>query len=74
MTDISLSPPGALAPPQSLRERFIRWRDRGNWIGLILPLAILALWQTATARLKRIQPVFLPSPLATVEAFWTTQG
>lgn len=70
MTDISLSPPGALAPPQSLRERFIRWRDRGNWIGLILPLAILALWQTATA-LKWIQPVFLPSPLATVEAFWT---
>ncbi|AGT08408.1 ABC transporter permease [Paracoccus aminophilus] len=39
-------------------------------IGLILPLSILALWQVASS-LAWIAPVFLPSPLATVKAFWT---
>ena len=71
MTDVNLilSPPGALAPPLSLRDRLARWRDRGNWIGLILPAAILAVWQTVTA-LGWIAPVFLPSPGATALAFW----
>lgn len=41
-----------------------------NIIGLILPLGLLALWQTAASQ-AWIQPVFLPAPLTTVEAFWT---
>lgn len=42
----------------------------GALIGLILPLGLLALWQTATS-LQWISAIFLPSPLATVQAFWT---
>lgn len=64
-------------------ETSSRWADKGalltrlrpsigagSLIGLILPLALLALWQAA-ASFQWIQPVFLPSPLATVKAFWT---
>ncbi|MFC0219837.1 sulfonate transport system permease protein [Pseudochelatococcus lubricantis] len=47
----------------------LSWRRSFNGIGLILPLGLLALWQTATS-LQWIQPVFLPSPLATAGAFW----
>ncbi|WAJ28220.1 ABC transporter permease [Antarcticirhabdus aurantiaca] len=50
-------------------NRFGRFFDRSNAIGLILPLIILSLWQ-ASSSLGWIQPVFLPSPLATAEAFW----
>lgn len=67
--NITLAPPGALPGPASLRERLARWRERGNWIGLILPLGILFVWQVSTS-LGLIQPVFLPSPLATVQAAW----
>ncbi|MET3355966.1 UNVERIFIED_ORG: sulfonate transport system permease protein [Xanthobacter viscosus] len=42
---------------------------RPNLIGLILPFAILALWQTAAAN-KWIDPVFLPAPITVVTAFW----
>lgn len=41
----------------------------GNPIGLILPLVIVALWQTA-ASFQWVQPVFLPSPAKVVAAFW----
>ncbi|MFG1279585.1 ABC transporter permease [Xanthobacter autotrophicus] len=42
---------------------------RPNLIGLILPFAILVLWQTAAAN-KWIDPVFLPAPITVVTAFW----
>lgn len=53
-------------------ERRSAWAAlrRVNLTGAILPLALLALWQTATS-LEWIKPVFLPAPLTTVEAFWT---
>jgi sulfonate transport system permease protein len=40
-----------------------------NPIGIVLPLIILTIWQ-ASASLELVRPVFLPSPLATVQAFW----
>lgn len=63
----------APAPPRTRAPRSPRpaaRRARPNLIGLVLPLAILALWQTATAR-GWIQPVFLPAPLTVLTAFWT---
>lgn len=45
------------------------WRPApGWWIGAILPLALLALWQTAST-LGWVRPVFLPPPEAVVRAF-----
>ncbi|MDR2825548.1 MAG: ABC transporter permease, partial [Deltaproteobacteria bacterium] len=41
----------------------------GSPIGLILPIIIIAFWQTATS-LEWIEPVFLPAPRKVVEAFW----
>jgi sulfonate transport system permease protein len=41
-----------------------------KFLGLLLPLAILALWQTA-ASLKWVPAVFLPAPAKVVTAFWT---
>lgn len=66
--NVTISPP-LRAAPGALGAHLRRWAAGGGWIGLILPLGILALWQTATS-LGWIQPVFLPSPLATVKAFW----
>jgi sulfonate transport system permease protein len=44
-------------------------RRSGRPIGLILPAAIVAVWQVA-ASLQWIEPVFLPAPRKVVEAFW----
>jgi len=49
--------------------RFRRFFTGLSPIGLILPLIILGVWQTATT-LQWIAPVFLPSPLTTVQALW----
>ena len=40
-----------------------------RYIGAILPLLILGLWQ-ASASFAWIEPVFLPAPKAVVDAFW----
>lgn len=40
-----------------------------NPTGLVLPLLILALWQTATS-LQWVDAVFLPAPIKVVAAFW----
>ncbi|TKT76307.1 ABC transporter permease [Aquamicrobium sp. LC103] len=61
------SPPARTEP---LTSRLARLLGGANLIGAVLPLGLLVLWQTATS-LRWIQPVFLPSPLATVQAFWT---
>ena len=58
------------APGPSLIARLLPRGGSGAWIGAILPLGLLALWQTATM-LRWVPPVFLPSPWATVQAFWT---
>ncbi|QEI04630.1 ABC transporter permease [Pigmentiphaga aceris] len=43
---------------------------RANWwIGLILPLSILALWQAASWY-RWVPPIFLPSPAVTAKAFF----
>lgn len=55
---------------EPVTNKVFRYLSGGNFIGLILPVALLVLWQTATT-FEWIKPVFLPSPLATVEAFWT---
>lgn len=46
-----------------------RFLAKTNPVGLILPLLILTVWQLS-ASLRWIQPVFLPSPLATLQGFW----
>ncbi|MFD1198732.1 ABC transporter permease [Brucella gallinifaecis] len=60
-------------PPIGRRTSFVtkltRFFSGANVIGLILPVTLLILWQTASSQ-KWIQPVFLPSPWTTVEAFW----
>lgn len=70
--------PIAIVPARSVPERAAgrsfpalaaQWLARRNLIGLILPLAILAVWQLS-ASLRWIPPVFLPSPAATAQAFW----
>ncbi|RWR04590.1 ABC transporter permease [Paenirhodobacter populi] len=53
----------------SLLSRFVPSLGSGAAIGAILPLSLLALWQTATS-LGWIAPVFLPSPWATLKAMW----
>ena len=40
-----------------------------RYIGAILPLVILGLWQ-ASSSLGWIEPVFLPAPIKVVQAFW----
>jgi hypothetical protein len=40
-----------------------------RYIGAILPLVILGLWQ-ASSSFQWIEPVFLPAPIKVVQAFW----
>ncbi|EHD20901.1 ABC transporter permease [Brenneria nigrifluens] len=47
----------------------VRRRRSGNWIGFILPLAILSGWQAAS-HYQWVPPVFLPSPGRTLASFW----
>lgn len=72
-TDILTAPgrTGAADPiaGRSLADRFQGALKGYNLIGLILPLLILAFWQVATSQ-RWVPRVFLPSPTATVEAFW----
>lgn len=66
--NIETGPQGAGASQFLARLRPNLGKD--TLVGLILPLSLLALWQLASS-LAWIAPVFLPSPLATVKAFWT---
>ncbi|MFT4267237.1 MAG: ABC transporter permease [Xenophilus sp.] len=59
----------AAAAPRNARGA-ARWLARRNWLGILLPAIILAVWQTAATR-QWIEPVFLPQPLKVVQAFWT---
>lgn len=68
-TTNTLSETQPIGRGETLLARLSRQLSGINRIGLILPLLLLAVWQTATAQ-AWIKPVFLPSPLATVEAFW----
>ncbi len=45
-------------------------KKRDRWIGVILPIAILALWYGVTA-LHLIKPYFLPPPLKVATTFYT---
>ncbi|MDR0828038.1 MAG: ABC transporter permease [Desulfovibrio sp.] len=53
-----------------LRDHLLALKMRlGSPIGLILPLVILLLWQTA-ATFQWVEPVFLPAPRKVAVAFW----
>lgn len=52
-----------------LLAKFQPWLSPSRAIGLVLPAAVLLLWQTA-ASLAWIDPVFLPAPIKVVEAFF----
>lgn len=51
------------------QRRSWRFPKPANLIGIILPLAIFALWQTA-ASFAWIEPVFLPAPAKVARGFW----
>ncbi|MDR1709317.1 MAG: ABC transporter permease [Candidatus Accumulibacter sp.] len=62
----------ALAWPNAVLDSLPGLRDwlaDKRYIGAILPLLILGLWQAATS-FRWIEPVFLPAPAAVVKAFW----
>ncbi|RMX06447.1 ABC transporter permease [Corticibacter populi] len=63
------APAGGQARP-GLWGQFIAAAGRQNYIGLILPAIILALWQ-ASASFGWVDKVFLPEPAKVVTAFWT---
>jgi sulfonate transport system permease protein len=50
-----------------LNTVFARWWEKG--IGVVLPIAILLVWEMATG-LHWVKPVFLPSPWAVVTSFY----
>lgn len=64
------------APPKTQEKaaagpgRLRRALGNGGWIGFMLPLLVLAWWQTAVS-LQWVDKVFLPEPVAVVRAFWT---
>ena len=60
-----------LAPgkPQAVTATAVSKGTGGKWIGAILPLLILAAWQAASTY-QWIPPVFLPTPLRTLQSFW----
>lgn len=63
--------PSVTAAPDttSFGARLQQWLVPSRAIGLLLPGAVLLLWQTA-ASLAWIDPVFLPAPIKVVEAFF----
>jgi len=70
--DVIVAPTAAAvrAPAPWRDGRWRRFFSDGLWIGLLLPLSVLALWQAA-ATYQWIEPVFLPRPIVVVKAFWT---
>jgi sulfonate transport system permease protein len=52
-----------------MRGRIKAFFAEQRYIGAILPLSILGLWQ-ASSSFGWIEPVFLPAPVKVVEAFW----
>jgi sulfonate transport system permease protein len=61
---------GSTVAPDSVSPPYKGWALKGpNLIGLILPLAVFGLWQTASSQ-GWVDRVFLPEPSAVVRAFW----
>lgn len=59
----------AAAPARAQRARRTGRRLHVNLTGLVLPLAILVLWE-ASASFRWVDPVFLPAPQKVAAAFW----
>jgi len=66
---VAVSPPYVRSARQSLRQPSKRTKSR-RYIGAILPLSLLFLW-SLSSYFDLVPAVFLPSPIATVEAFYT---
>jgi len=66
VADLGGPPP---ARPLPLLPRLRQWFSAGRLIGLVLPAAVLLLWQVAASR-EWIDPVFLPEPIRVVQAFF----
>ena len=62
--------PGHAATPGWAARAWQGLITEGRWVGLLLPLSILLVWQLAASN-RWIDPVFLPTPLKVVEAFWS---
>jgi sulfonate transport system permease protein len=60
VADLGGPPP---AQPLPLLPRLRQWFSAGRLIGLVLPAAVLLLWQIAASR-EWIDPVFLPEPIS----------
>ncbi|MDR1935310.1 MAG: ABC transporter permease [Candidatus Accumulibacter sp.] len=52
-----------------IRRRFAAFLAEQRYIGAILPLLVLGLWQ-ASSSFGWIEAVFLPAPAKVIEAFW----
>jgi NitT/TauT family transport system permease protein len=67
------APPAAPRPASPWRDLFrFRARTRSDvevWVGILAFVIVIAGWLVAT-ELEFVQPQFLPSPLAVVEAWW----
>ncbi|MCX8999867.1 ABC transporter permease [Rhizobiaceae bacterium BDR2-2] len=69
-TEVAGETPATSPSGTSIRGLFGRRIGKINLTGLILPLIIFVLWQTASSR-GWVDSVFLPRPAVVVEAFWT---
>jgi sulfonate transport system permease protein len=67
---ITDSPNVASRSPAAAARTKSGWLNGDKYLGLVLPLLVLALWQTA-ASLKWVPAVFLPEPAKVVTAFWS---
>ena len=71
ITARAVSAPPSYAPPivGVITVRIQQFFSKQLYIGVFLPLIILALWQTACTN-EWVEPIFLPPPLKVVKSFW----
>ncbi len=74
----SLAPPASALPETAAKDRSARRKQphpaarrpgSGKWIGVILPILLLGLWEVVTWQ-KWVKPYFLPSPQHVATTFY----